>query len=249
MKRPFNQSVVFAAVTGALLSCAPESDDGGTITALTPEELKNPEKCKDCHPKHYEQWSASMHAYASDDPVFLAMNKRGQEETGGTMREFCVNCHAPMAVKDNMITDFANPNALPTEYKGVTCYFCHNAIGVGDKHVNGMVNLANDNVMRAAVKNPVEPTTHKGETGQALWRTLNIGDLRVRMVDYLPGYLADHWCDRGHVIYVIDGQLDTELQDGRTFTLTAGMSYQVSDFGDSPHRSSTKTGAKLFIVD
>lgn len=95
----------------------------------------------------------------------------------------------------------------------------------------------------------VTPTEHKGETGNAFWRSFTIGDLRVRMVEYGPGYLADHWCDRGHVLLVLEGELDTELKDGRTFRLTAGMSYQVSDFGDAPHRSSTKTGAKLFIVD
>ncbi|WFU59476.1 DHCW motif cupin fold protein [Bradyrhizobium pachyrhizi] len=95
----------------------------------------------------------------------------------------------------------------------------------------------------------VEPSVHPGETGQALWRTLNIGELRVRMVEYSPGYLADHWCDRGHVLYVVAGELDTELRDGRRFTLKPGMSYQVSDFGDAAHRSSTKTGATLFIVD
>ena len=76
-----------------------------------------------------------------------------------------------------------------------------------------------------------------------------MGDARIRMVDYSAGYLADHWCDRGHVLFVLDGELETELRDGRRFTLKAGMSYQVSDFGDSPHRSSTKTGTKLFIVD
>ena len=91
--------------------------------------------------------------------------------------------------------------------------------------------------------------TYPGETGQALWRTLDIGDLRVRMVEYTPGYLADHWCDRGHVLYVLEGELDTELRDGRTFRLTPGMSYQVSDHGDAAHRSSTRSGAKLFIVD
>jgi len=95
----------------------------------------------------------------------------------------------------------------------------------------------------------VDPSVHPGETGQALWRTLNIGELRVRMVEYSPGYLADHWCDRGHVLYVVTGELDTELRDGRRFTLKPGMSYQVSDFGDAAHRSSTKTGATLFIVD
>jgi hypothetical protein len=95
----------------------------------------------------------------------------------------------------------------------------------------------------------IAATTHPGETGHALWRTLNIGELRVRMVEYAAGYLADHWCDRGHVLYVLEGELETELRDGRTFTLKPGMSYQVSDFGDAAHRSSTKTGAKLFIVD
>ena len=95
----------------------------------------------------------------------------------------------------------------------------------------------------------IERTEHPGETGVAYWRTLNFGDLRVRMVEYTPGYLADHWCDRGHVLLVLSGELVSELKDGRTFTLTAGMSYQVSDFGDSAHRSSTQTGATLFIVD
>ena len=95
----------------------------------------------------------------------------------------------------------------------------------------------------------VEPTEHPGETGVAHWRTLNIGDIRVRQVTYSPGYLADHWCDRGHVLYVVAGELVTELKDGRRFTLTPGMSYQVSDNGDVPHRSVTETGATLFIVD
>lgn len=95
----------------------------------------------------------------------------------------------------------------------------------------------------------IEPTRHAGTTGHALWRTFNAGDLRVRIVDYSAGYEADHWCDRGHVIYVLEGELHTELKDGRTFILRPGMSYQVSDFGDAAHRSRTPTGAKLFIVD
>jgi hypothetical protein len=93
------------------------------------------------------------------------------------------------------------------------------------------------------------PTRHPGETGHALWRTMQNGDLRMRVVEYSPGYVADHWCDRGHVIYVLEGELDTELKDGRRFTFGPGMGYTVSDFGDSPHRSSTTTGARLFIVD
>jgi hypothetical protein len=95
----------------------------------------------------------------------------------------------------------------------------------------------------------IAPTLHPGETGQAEWRTLSMGDMRLRRVDYSPGYLADHWCDRGHVIFVLEGELTSELKDGRTTTLTAGMSYHVSDFGDPAHRSSTSVGAKLFIVD
>jgi len=95
----------------------------------------------------------------------------------------------------------------------------------------------------------VEPTIHPGETGTAEWRTLNIGDIRVRQVTYSPGYVADHWCDRGHIIYVVAGELVSELKDGRRSTLTAGMGYQVSDHGDAPHRSVTEKGATLFIVD
>ena len=95
----------------------------------------------------------------------------------------------------------------------------------------------------------VPATRHAGETGEALWRSFTVGDLRVRMVEYTPGYLADHWCDRGHVLAVLEGELETKLRDGRRFTLKSGMSYQVSDFGDAPHRSSTRTGARLFIVD
>jgi quercetin dioxygenase-like cupin family protein len=89
---------------------------------------------------------------------------------------------------------------------------------------------------------------HPGESGSAFWRTLQIGELWVRQVDYSPGYRADHWCERGHVLYVLEGELLTELKDGRTFLLKPGMSYQVSS-GMEPHRSSTTTGARLFIVD
>jgi len=92
-------------------------------------------------------------------------------------------------------------------------------------------------------------TEHAGETGHALWRTQDIDGVRVRMVEYSPGYVADHWCDRGHILLVLEGELDTELQDGRSFRLTTGMSYRVSDFGDAAHRNATRTGARLFIVD
>jgi uncharacterized cupin superfamily protein len=92
-------------------------------------------------------------------------------------------------------------------------------------------------------------TEHKGETGTALWRTLTNGDVRMRVVELSPGYLADHWCDRGHVVYVLEGEVTSELQDGRSFVMKPGMGYTVSDFGDKPHRSWTTQGARMFIVD
>lgn len=94
----------------------------------------------------------------------------------------------------------------------------------------------------------VEPTRHEGESGHALWRTRQFGELRVRMVEYSPGYLADHWCSKGHILLCLAGELHTELADGRQFVLTPGMSYQVADHAE-PHRSSTSVGATLFVVD
>ncbi|MEO8360688.1 MAG: DHCW motif cupin fold protein [Vicinamibacteria bacterium] len=91
-------------------------------------------------------------------------------------------------------------------------------------------------------------TEHPGDPGTARWRTIQAGGIRVRMVEYSAGYVADHWCQRGHVLLVLEGSIETELKDGRTFTLTAGMSYQVANDAE-PHRSRTETGAKLFIVD
>ena len=92
------------------------------------------------------------------------------------------------------------------------------------------------------------PTEHKGQTGMALWRSMQFDTIRVRMVEYSAGYLADHWCSKGHILLCIEGELHTELKDGRKFVLTPGMSYQVADNAE-PHRSYTETGVKLFIVD
>lgn len=94
----------------------------------------------------------------------------------------------------------------------------------------------------------LETVKHPGDSGFALWRTQRFGDIRVRMVEYSPGYLADHWCSKGHILLCLEGEMITELEDGRTFTLTPGVSYQVADNAEA-HRSSTTHGAKLFIVD
>ena len=94
----------------------------------------------------------------------------------------------------------------------------------------------------------VPVTEHPGETGVATWRTREFSGIRVRMVEYSADYLADHWCEKGHILLCLDGRLDTELADGRVVTLTPGMSYQVAD-GAQAHRSRTESGARLFIVD
>lgn len=94
----------------------------------------------------------------------------------------------------------------------------------------------------------IPTTSHPGETGTALWKTIEVGNLRVRIVEYSAGYLADHWCSRGHVVYVLEGEFVSELKDGRTFGLTSGMSYQVANNAE-PHRSSSKSGVKLLIID
>ena len=94
----------------------------------------------------------------------------------------------------------------------------------------------------------VEKNQHAGERGEAAWRTQKFGDVRIRMVEYSPGYIANHWCTKGHFLLCLEGELDTELADGRRFTLRPGMMYQVADDAEA-HRSSTHTGARLYIVD
>jgi len=96
--------------------------------------------------------------------------------------------------------------------------------------------------------NTVPVTEHPGITGMAHWRTLQFADLRIRMVEYSANYLADHWCEKGHIIYCIEGEMETELSTGEKYILRKGMTYQVSD-GLSSHRSATKDGVKLLIMD
>jgi quercetin dioxygenase-like cupin family protein len=89
---------------------------------------------------------------------------------------------------------------------------------------------------------------HEGETGYALWKVRQCGDIRVRVVEYSANYKADHWCSKGHILYCLQGEITTELKDGRVIQLHKGMSYQVED-ENYPHSSHTKNGAVLFIVD
>jgi len=127
---------------------------------LSREKLLDPATCGRCHPKHYEEWRGSMHAYSSVDPVFVAMNKRGQRETDGALGDFCVKCHAPMALREGLTTDGLNLEELPKSVQGVTCYFCHNATAYGEDHSNANLTLANDDVMRGSFADAADPKVH-----------------------------------------------------------------------------------------
>ena len=94
----------------------------------------------------------------------------------------------------------------------------------------------------------IAPVERSAEAGKAFWRTAQFGAIRVRLVEYTPGYVSDHWCRKGHILLCLDGELETTLEDGRKFTLKPGMSYQVADEAEA-HRSSAPKGARLFIVD
>lgn len=89
---------------------------------------------------------------------------------------------------------------------------------------------------------------HKGETGSAYWQVQKVNDIRIRMVEYSAGYKADHWCSKGHIILCLEGEMNSELDDGRILKLTAGMCYFVGDNNEA-HRSTTTPGCRLFIVD
>ncbi len=123
------------------------------------DALKNPESCKPCHASHYDEWSGSMHAYASDDPVFLAMNARGQRETKGALGGFCVKCHAPQAFADGLSKDGLNLDKVPAASKGVTCFFCHSVESVNGVHDNPLA-LAGDEVLRGGIADPLDNPAH-----------------------------------------------------------------------------------------
>ncbi|HEX6241217.1 MAG TPA: multiheme c-type cytochrome [Polyangiales bacterium] len=150
-----------ALCLGACSSPSAPTRDAGTngSALLSREQLMKPETCRPCHQDHYREWASSMHAYASLDPVFIAMNKRGQRETDGAMGDFCVRCHAPMALREGATTDGLNLDELPQELKGVTCYFCHAAVRHEALSNNGVV-LEEDGVMRGPYRSAVDPGVH-----------------------------------------------------------------------------------------
>ncbi len=126
---------------------------------LSRSDMLDANQCKSCHADHVSDWSTSMHAYASDDPVFLAMNRRGQRETNGALGPFCVKCHAPMALREGATTDGLNLASLPQSLKGVTCFFCHTAESVEGTH-NNPVRLSSSMSMLGSLRDAMPSVVH-----------------------------------------------------------------------------------------
>jgi Cytochrome c554 and c-prime len=147
-------ALVSVGAAVAMAACSPSKDDPPAPVALTAEQLRDPNSCLPCHAEAFREWAGSMHAYASDDPVFLAMNKRMQRETNGAAGSLCVGCHAPLAVRLGQTKDGLNLAELSPSVKGVTCYFCHSVDAVEGTH-NNPLRLATDGVMRGGIDRPV----------------------------------------------------------------------------------------------
>jgi hypothetical protein len=147
----------------ALVGCADHDAPSSTRPHyLERRQLLDPETCRGCHSDHYREWAGSMHAYASQDPVFLAMNRRGQEETDGELGGFCVSCHAPLALREGATTDGLNLAEVPKELQGVNCYFCHNVDAVLGTHDNPL-RLSGDVTLRGGIENPRPNSAHASE--------------------------------------------------------------------------------------
>ncbi len=157
-RRPRAASVL--VLSGLLLvACRePGDQDTGSFDDVDPR-LMDPQTCAECHPKHYREWLGSMHAYAAEDPVFRAMNARGQRETNGELGDFCIRCHAPLAVELGLTEDGLNLDEIPKHLQGVTCYFCHTVESVDGTHNNPLV-LSRSNVLKGSIEDPVENDVH-----------------------------------------------------------------------------------------
>lgn len=160
-QRPTETRRVPAAISViALLAasgCGDDTSHSVGRSTLSRAELLDPQTCASCHPNHYREWASSMHAYAADDPVFLAMNARGQREAD--LGDFCIDCHAPLAVREGYATDGKRIDEIPKHLRGVTCYYCHNVDAVDGTH-NNPLQLANDTTMRGGLRDAQRPNAH-----------------------------------------------------------------------------------------
>lgn len=152
---------VAVALTGALVaaSCSSSPDDVAPARTLTREELLAPETCQTCHAEHYREWARSMHAYAGTDPVFHAMNRRMVRQLGPGSADFCIKCHAPMAVRLGLTKDGLDVGDAPPWALGVTCVFCHTVDAVQGTH-SAQLTIAADGVLRGAIRDPSPRSPH-----------------------------------------------------------------------------------------
>ena len=141
------------AVTVTVAACTSAKTDNAPT--LTGDALLDPNNCLPCHADAFREWAGSMHAYASEDPVFLAMNKRMQRESNGAAGTLCVSCHAPLAVRLGKTKDGLNLAELSPSLQGVTCFFCHSVDAVEGTH-NNPLRLAQDGVLRGGIADPVK---------------------------------------------------------------------------------------------
>ena len=158
MKQEFSTLLLAAALALQTLSCGgTEAPASGTMSQ---ERLMDPKTCAECHQAQYLEWSGSMHAYASDDPLFVALNQRAQDEA--QLGTFCVGCHAPMAAKTRATRDGTDLASLPARLRGVTCYACHDITEVTTTH-NNSTRLGNDMTMRGSFGDAIANRAHQSE--------------------------------------------------------------------------------------
>jgi hypothetical protein len=193
------------AVTTLVLAGCSKDDDDNMISGVD-DRLLDPKTCEGCHPQHYREWLGSMHAYAGEDPVFRAMNARGQRETNGALGDFCVKCHAPMAVELGLTEDGLNMDEIPQHLQGVTCYFCHTVEAVEGLH-NNPLRLARNDVMLGAIRDPVETDAHRSGYSPHL-------DEKTRESADMCGSCHDIVTDAGvHLERTYDEWLDSFMSD------------------------------------
>jgi hypothetical protein len=138
----------------------------GAAGSLSQADLMDPATCQGCHPQQFSDWQSSMHAYASEDPVFQAMNRRAQRATPA-LGQFCVRCHAPVAVAEGLTADGLDLDELPAKVRGVTCYFCHSAESVNGTHDNPLT-LTKDGTLFGPFGDPAAGAPHRSRYSQLM---------------------------------------------------------------------------------
>jgi len=212
-------SCTMLAILATSGGCA-EHDAPPTRSYFQREQLLDPETCRSCHSDHYREWAGSMHAYASQDPVFLAMNRRGQEETQGALGGFCVGCHAPLALREGATSDGLNLEDLPKHLQGVGCYFCHNTDAVLGSHDNPL-HSSGDVTLRGSIADPRPNAAHASDYSE-LFSSSNVASASL--------------CGSCHDVTVPSPPGPVELKLERTFE-----QWQASIF--SPPQAADDTAA------